>query len=100
MKRLAATALLAIGLLHGPDAGSQATSDGGQGSRAAAQAAADQARAEAARQLRAQTSEFPVVTSEPTQWSDSSLGCSKPGSMYPQVVSDGYTVVLEREGRR
>jgi hypothetical protein len=100
MKRLAATALIAIGLLHGPGAGSQATSDGGQGSSAAAQAAADQAKAEAARQLRAQTSDFTVVTIEPTQWSDSSLGCSKPGSMYTQVVSDGYTVVLEREGRR
>jgi hypothetical protein len=100
MKRVAATALIAIGLLHGPGAGSQATSDGGQDSSAAAQAAADQAKAEAARQLRAQTSDFTVVTIEPTQWSDSSLGCSKPGLMYTQVVSDGYTVVLEREGRR
>jgi hypothetical protein len=100
MKRVAATALIAIGLLHGPGAGSQATSDGGQDSSAAAQSAADQAKAEAARQLRAQTSDFTVVTIEPTQWSDSSLGCSKPGLMYTQVVSDGYTVVLEREGRR
>jgi hypothetical protein len=103
MKRVAATALLAIGLLHGPGAVSQETrlaSDGGQDSSAAAQAAADQAKAEAARQLKATAGEFTVVTVEPTQWSDSSLGCRKPGSMYTQVVTDGYTVVLEREGKR
>ncbi len=100
MKRVAATALLAMGLLYGPGALCQGTSDGGQDSSAAAQAAAEQAKAEAARQLRAPAGEFTVVTIEPTQWSDSSLGCSKPGSMYTQVVSDGYTVVLEREGRR
>jgi hypothetical protein len=102
MKRVAATALLAMGLLHGPVAMSQ---NNGSGERtgdpdAAAQAAGEQARAEAARQLKAQASEFTVVTIEPTQWTDSSLGCRKPGSMYTQVVSDGYIVVLERQGKR
>ena len=102
MKRVAATALLAMGLWHGPAAMSQE----GRGeaaapdSSAAAQAAGDQARAEAARQLQAQPSDFTVVAIEPTQWSDSSLGCRKPGSMYQQVVSNGYTVLLERAGKR
>ncbi len=103
MKRLAATALLAMGLLHAPAAISQESrvaADGAEDSSAAAQAAADQARAEAARQLKAQPSEFTVVTIEPTQWSDSSLGCRKPGSMDMQVISNGYTVVLERQGQR
>ena len=103
MIRSAATALLALGLLHGSGALSHdnpGTSDGRQDSSAAAQAAADRAKAEAARQLRAPAGEFTVVTIEATQWSDSSLGCRKPGSMYTQVVSNGYTVVLEREGRR
>lgn len=103
MKRVAATALLAMGLLHGPAAVSEETwlaAEGAQDSSAAAQAAADQARAQAARQLNAQASEFTVVTIEPTQWSDSSLGCRKPGSMYTQVVTDGYIVVLERQGKR
>ncbi len=99
MRRVAATALIAMGLLHGPQTLAQGTSEG-QESGAAAQAAAETAKAEAARQLRAQTSEFTVVTLEATQWSDSSLGCRKPGSMYTQVVTSGYTVVLEREGRR
>jgi hypothetical protein len=102
MKRVAATALLAMGLLHGPVAMSQngGASDGGQDSSEAAQAAADLAKAEAARQLKAPAGEFTVVTIEPAQWSDSSLGCRKPGLMYTQVVSSGYTVVLERDGRR
>ncbi len=74
--------------------------DGVENSSGAAQEAADHARAEAARHLHAQPGDFTVVTIEPTQWSDSSLGCRKPGSMYTQVMSNGYTVVLERQGQR
>lgn len=101
MKRLAATALLAICLLHGPAAAPQddRADDKAGDSSSAAQAASEQARAEAARQLKAQASEFTVVSIEPTQWSDSSLGCRKPGAMYTQVMSNGYAVVLERQGR-
>jgi hypothetical protein len=88
MKRVAATVLLAMGLLHGPAATSQAP------------AVAEQARAEAARQLKAQPGEFTVVSIEPTQWSDSNLGCGKPGARSAQVMTKGYTVMLERQGRR
>jgi hypothetical protein len=104
MKRVAATALLAMGLLHGAAAVSQVGEGKSEGpadsSSAGAQAAAEQARAEAARQLRAQASDFTVVTIEPAQWSDSSLGCRKPNAMYQQVMSNGYIVVLERDGKR
>jgi hypothetical protein len=104
MKRVAATALLAMGLLHVGAAVSQVgetQSDGPtDASAAGAQAAADKARAEVAKQLRAQASEFTVVTVEPAQWSDSSLGCRKPNSMYQEVMSNGYVVVLERQGKR
>lgn len=96
MKRVAATALLAIGLLHGAVAAASSQDSG----EAAQAAAAEQAKAEAARQLQASPGDFTVVTVEPTQWSDSSLGCRKPGSMYTQVISNGYTVVLERAGKR
>jgi hypothetical protein len=89
MKRVAATALLAMGLVRGAAAVSPD-----------AQAAAEQARAEAARQLKAAAGEFTVVTIEPAQWSDSSLGCRKPNAMYQEVVSSGYIVVLERQGQR
>ena len=104
MKRVAATALLAMGLLHGGPVVAQVgetRSDGPtDASSAGAQAAVDQARAAVAKQLRAQASEFTVVTVEPAQWSDSSLGCRKPNAMYQQVMSNGYVVVLEREGKR
>ena len=101
MKRIAATALLAMGLLQVAAAqDSTGRSDEQAGSSAAAQAAGEQARAAAANQLHAQASEFKVVTIEPAQWSDSSLGCRKPNAMYQQVVSSGYVVVLEREGKR
>jgi hypothetical protein len=102
MKRVAATALLALALFHGPVAAPQ---DGRAGDPAAdsgnaARAASEKARAEAARQLHAQPNDFTVVAIEPTQWSDSSLGCGKPGSMSTQVVSNGYIVTLERQGQR
>jgi hypothetical protein len=102
MKRIAATALLAMGLLNVAAASedSPGKSDEQADSSAAAQAAGEQARAAAARELKATASEFKVVTIEPAQWSDSSLGCRKPNAMYQQVVSSGYVVVLEREGKR
>jgi hypothetical protein len=95
MKRVAATALLAMGLLN-----VGAADEPKDASAAGARAAADQARAEVAKQLRAQASEFTVVTVEPAQWSDSSLGCRKQNSMYRQVMINGYVVVLERQGTR
>jgi hypothetical protein len=101
MKRVAATALLAMGLLHiNASAQDERGTRGEPDSSAAAQAAAEQARAAAAHELHAQASEFSVVTIEAAQWSDSSLGCRKPNAMYQQVVSSGYVVVLEREGQR
>lgn len=93
MKRFVATALLALGLLQGAAGAADET-------QGAAQVAAEQAKAEAARKLRAQASEFTVVAIEPTQWSDSSLGCGKPGAMRTDVMIEGYTVVLERQGKR
>jgi hypothetical protein len=101
MKRIAATALLAIGLIQVAAASqdSPGKSDE-QADSGAAQAAGEQARAAAANQLHAQASEFKIVTIEPAQWSDSSLGCRKPNAMYQQVVSSGYVVVLERAGKR
>ena len=55
MKRVAATALLAMGLLHGPAAAPQAarTGDDAADSSVAAAKVSEQARAEAARQLKA-----------------------------------------------
>lgn len=38
-----------------------------------------------------------LLTSEQTQWNDSSLGCPQPGAMYAQVITSGY--VLRFAGR-
>ena len=92
MKRVAATALLAMGLLHGAARAAESSTP--------AQAASGQARAAAARELKAQPGDFTVVTIEPTQWSDSSLGCGKAGAKSAQVMTNGYIVVLERQGER
>lgn len=102
MKRIAATALLAMGMLQAAAASQESPgkSDESADSSAGAQAAGEQARATAARELKAAANEFTVVTIEPAQWSDSSLGCRKANAMYQQVVSSGYVVVLEREGKR
>jgi hypothetical protein len=101
MKRVAATALLAMGLLHGEFAlSADRPGDRSSDSGTAARDASERARAEAARQLKAQPGEFTVVSIEPSQWTDSSLGCRKPGTMAAQVMTNGYTVVLERQGDR
>lgn len=42
--------------------------------------------------------EIEVVSVEPMQWRDSSLGCPKPGQMYLQVITPGYKIVLEAGG--
>ncbi|HKS58827.1 MAG TPA: hypothetical protein VJS12_26285 [Steroidobacteraceae bacterium] len=94
MKRVAATVLLAMGLMQAAAAAGQADPSVG------ASGVGEQARAEAASHLQAQPTEFTVVTIEPAQWSDSSLGCGKPGARAAQVMTRGYTVVLERQGER
>ncbi len=41
-----------------------------------------------------------LLSLEPVQWPDTSLGCPEPGMMYAQVIVPGYRVVLEVEGAR
>ena len=91
MKRVAATALLAMGLLHGPGAVSQESrvaSDSGRIRARQHRRRRIRPRPKQRAELKAAAGEFTVVTIEPTQWSDSSLGCRKPGSMYTQVINE------------
>ncbi|MXX27541.1 MAG: hypothetical protein F4Z82_19095 [Caldilineaceae bacterium SB0668_bin_21] len=39
-----------------------------------------------------------VVSTEEVEWSDSSLGCPDPDTMYAQVITPGFLIVLESEG--
>ncbi|MCX6030200.1 MAG: hypothetical protein NT169_13010 [Chloroflexi bacterium] len=41
-----------------------------------------------------------VIQAEAVEWPDASLGCSKPGRMYAQVITPGYRIVLEAAGKR
>ena len=43
----------------------------------------------------------PVLAAfEPVEWGDASLGCPKPDVMYAQVITLGFRLVFEHEGRR
>ncbi len=42
--------------------------------------------------------EIAVVSWEPVDWPDTSLGCPEPGMMYAQVIVPGYLVILEVQG--
>jgi hypothetical protein len=52
------------------------------------------------RRLGVDPAEVTVVSAEEVTWRDASLGCPRPGMMYPQVLTDGSRVVLEAQGRR
>jgi hypothetical protein len=45
-------------------------------------------------------SDITVVSAEEVTWRDGSIGCPRPGMMYPQVLTDGSKVVLEYQGKR
>lgn len=40
------------------------------------------------------------ISTEETDWGDSSLGCPTPGKMYMQVITPGHKVILEHSGTR
>ena len=44
--------------------------------------------------------EVEVVSVEEVTWRDGSMGCPRPGMMYPQVLTNGTRVVLEYDGKR
>jgi hypothetical protein len=65
---------------------------------AGSQPAVDAAVSELARQTAMDAGEISVISVEATDWPDPSLGCPKPGLMYPQVITPGYRIVLETQG--
>jgi hypothetical protein len=55
---------------------------------------------DAARQTGTDQAAVRVVSVEPQDWPNASLGCPKPGIMYAQVITPGLLIVLEAGGRR
>jgi hypothetical protein len=39
-----------------------------------------------------------VLSTEPVDWPDTSLGCPRPGMMYAQMITPGYRFLLEARG--
>ncbi len=65
----------------------------------ASEQAEHRARAKLAEQLKIAPHEITVTRSEPQTWSDSSMGCGKPGAVALTVITEGYAVVLSAQGR-
>jgi hypothetical protein len=58
------------------------------------------ARAALAREQGLAEADITIVAIESNEWRDSSLGCPKPGLNYLQVITPGYLVMLEAQGKR
>jgi len=71
--------------------------DNGTADAAKAQAATELARNQLARELQMDIATIAALSTEPQTWSDSSLGCGKPGAMAAQVITPGYAVLLKTE---
>ena len=59
----------------------------------------DLAMADLAARLSVNPAAITVTVVEPIDWPDASLGCPQPGMMYAQVVTPGYRIVLEVDGK-
>jgi hypothetical protein len=59
----------------------------------------DRARKELAARLGVPATEVKVDTLERTTWPDRSLGCPEPGMAYAQVLTPGFVIRLQHEGR-
>ena len=66
----------------------------------AATPAVDAAKAALAQEIGVKPEQIAVVSVEPVEWGDSSMGCPQPGRVYLQVITPGYRVVLEAQGQR
>ena len=89
-----ATTVLLLGVVASSDIEAQE-----QGVTTSAKEQAEQrARAKLAEQLKIAPDAITVTRSEPRTWSDSSMGCGKPGTVALTVITEGYAVVLSAQG--
>lgn len=59
-----------------------------------------QAREDLAARLGVAEEETEVAAMEAVDWRDASLGCPEPGSVYAQVITPGYRMILAIAGER
>jgi len=55
--------------------------------------------ADLAEQLEVSEGDIQVLSAEPVNWPDTSLGCPEPGMMYAQVITPGFQVTLQAGGK-
>ncbi len=60
---------------------------------------AEEAISNLATRLRTSADEIEVVRSEEVEWPDASLDCAEEGRVYAQVVTPGFQVILQTDGR-
>jgi len=60
---------------------------------------ADQAQLDLSQVLGLPVNEITVLSVEAVEWPDSSLGCPQPGMSYLQVVTPGYQILLQAQGK-
>ena len=64
----------------------------------AAREAQDRAVHAAARDTGARPEEVELLSVEPHEWNDTSLGCPQPGHAYAQVITSGFLVRVRSRG--
>ena len=64
-----------------------------------AQRSFELAQAALASELNIQPSEITFVQASPEEWNDSSLGCPKPDQVYMQVITSGYRLIVQAQGK-
>ncbi len=55
--------------------------------------------AQAATDLGVAPGQLAIIAVEARDWPDSSLGCPQPGRAYSQIVTPGYRVIVQANGR-
>ncbi|MGQ9598702.1 MAG: hypothetical protein ACUVWZ_04735 [Anaerolineae bacterium] len=59
----------------------------------------DQAKEDLSQRIQIPSERIAVQSVEAVQWRDSSLGCPEPGMYYLMVITPGYRIRLEADGR-
>lgn len=59
----------------------------------------EQAKADLAVRLSVTVDQITLVDAKAVTWSDSSLGCPKPGMAYMEVLIPGFLILLDVDGR-
>jgi len=99
MFKTVAMALLVVGAQAGVD-DALAAADGSVAVKSdASQQAAQRAVRKLAAELKVPEADVVVTNTEPHTWTDSGLGCSKPGTASLTVMTDGYAVTLTARGK-